>query len=128
MIRKEMEYNFHDAVVISCKPEKYNRFSLTLQLYEIYYPAKEMLKVTFSGVYNYDSVSMSFQELSVDGIDSDWNGSRIDTLEYDKNKTSKDLDLYIVIEIDGFKMRTIHCKKMSVQKVKLLKGEEDGNY
>ncbi len=69
-----------------------------------------MLKVTFSGVYNYDSVSMFFQELSVDGINSDWNGTRIDMLEYDTNKTLKDLGLYIAIEIYCFQMRTIHCK------------------
>ncbi len=114
MIRKTLDYNFHDAIVVSCQQEKEDRFSLTVQLYEVFYPEKEQVKITFSGVYNALSTSKFFNNLKEDNVESNWNGSRINSLDYDSKKTSKDLDVYIFMDIDGVDSIRIHCKKVRV--------------
>ena len=117
MIKKELEYNFHDSTIISCEQEKDDRFVLTLQLYEIFYPLKDKVRIVFSGVFNQDKVSRLFKELKMDYLEPDWNGSRVNLLTYDSKKVSKDLDLYLFVDIDGFEQIRIHCKKIRIEKI-----------
>ena len=117
MIKKELEYNFHDSTIISCEQQKEDRFVLTLQLYEIFYPLKENVRIIFSGVFNHDKVSRLFKKLKINYSEPDWNGSRVNSLTYDSKKVSKDLDLYLFVDIDGFEQIRIHCKKLRIEKI-----------
>lgn len=121
MKKKKLEYNFHDSTIISCEQEKDDKFVLTLQLYEIFYPLKENVRILFSGVFNQDKVSRLFEELKMDCLEPDWNGSRVNSLTYDSKKVSKDIDLYVFVDINGFEQIRIHCKKIRIEKINLNK-------
>ena len=117
MIKKELDYNFHDSAIVSCEMEKPDRLKLVVNLYEIFYPTKEYLKLTFSGIINYQKVNLLIDELNSDSLDRKWNGTRINNLNYNTKKISKDLDLNISLNLDGYERMNIHCKKIRIEKV-----------
>ena len=117
MNKKELEYNFHDSVIVNCQPEKEDRFSMTVQLYEIFYPSKDLIHLTFSGIYNSEKTLRLTNQIHKENIQPDWNGTRVNSIEFDKNKSSKDLNLFILVDFDGYEPLTIHCKKLRIEKV-----------
>jgi len=117
MIRKELEYIFHDSVIVSCEMEVFNRLKIEVMLYEIFYPTKGNLKLTFSGIFNFEKVKAYIDELNQDSIAPNWNGSRIDNLNYNTKKISKDLDLNLILNLDGYKSLTIHCEKLRIEEL-----------
>ncbi|MDB3887382.1 hypothetical protein N9344_00350 [bacterium] len=117
MIKKEFGYNFHDSVVVSCEMEKLDRLILVVILYEIFYPTKEYLKLTISGIFNFEKVSELVDELNKDSHKLNRNGTRIDSLNYNADKISKDLDLNLLLSLDGYKQMNIHCKKLRIERV-----------
>jgi hypothetical protein len=117
MIRKELEYNFHDSVVISCKMENVDRLNIEVMLYELFYPTKDNLKLTFSGIFNVEKVKTYMDELNRDSLEPNWNGTRINNLNFNNKKISKDLDLNLILNLDGYKPLGIHCKKLTIEKL-----------
>lgn len=86
-------------------------------LYEIFYPTEDYLKLTFSGIFNDKKVKTHIDELNREPHEPNWNGTRIDMLNYNTKKISKDLDLNFVLDLDGYKRLYIHCKKLRIEKV-----------
>ena len=117
MIKKELEYNFHDSIIVNCFSEKEDRFSMIVQLYEIFYPSKDWIRLTFSGIYNSEKTIRLINQIKDDNLELDWNGTRVNLIDYDNKKASKDLDLYLFVDFDGFKSLRIHCKKLRIEKV-----------
>ena len=117
MIKKELEYNFHDSVIVSCQPVKEGRFSVIVQLYEIFYPSKDLIQLTFSGVYNSEKTLRLINQINDENFEPDWNGTRVNSIDYDNNKISKELDLYLFVDFDGYESLRIHCRKLRIKKV-----------
>lgn len=117
MIKKDLEYNFHDSVIINCFTEKEGRFTMTVQLYEIFYPSKDLVRLTFSGIYNSEKTLELINQINSDKIEPAWNGTKVNSINYDGQKTSKDLDLYLFVDFDGYESLQIHCKKLRIEKV-----------
>ena len=117
MIKKEVEYSFHDSVIVSCHSEKEDRFSMTVQLYEIFYPSKDMIRLTFSGIYNSEKTLRLINQINDENLEPDWNGTRVNYIDYDNKKISKELDLYLFVDFDGYESLRIHCKKLRIEKV-----------
>lgn len=117
MIKRELEYNFHDSIVVNCQPEDEDRFSMTVQLYEIFYPSKDLIRLTFSGIYNKEKTLSLINQINDDNIEPNWNGTRVNSINYDNKKISKDLDLYLFVDFDGYESLRIHCKKLWIEKV-----------
>lgn len=115
MIYKELPYHFHDSLLIDCQKEKENRFSLTLQLYELFYPSKDSVKLTLSGVFNTEKTTKWFEQLKAEQKEDQQTYFRVDTINYDTKKISKDLDLYLFVAVDGAAPITIHCKKIRIE-------------
>ncbi|MFD2562905.1 hypothetical protein [Aquimarina rubra] len=116
MLKKELDYNFHDAIVVSCEMEKEDRLSLVVMLYEVFYLNKGYLKITFSGIFNSGKVNEFIYQLDKDAVEPNWNGTRIDNLNYHTKKISKDLDQNLVLNLDGYQPINIHCKKLRIEK------------
>ena len=102
MINKELAYNFHDSVIVNCSFEKEGSFSLTVQLYEISYPLKDMIRLTFSGIFNSEKTLKLAAQINNNELEPGWNGTRVNSINYDNKKTSKDLDLYVFVDFDGY--------------------------
>ena len=117
MIKKDLEYNFHDSVIVNCQAEQVDRFSMTVQLYEIFYPSKHLINLTFSGIYNSEKTLRLVNQINDDKLEPDWNGTRVNSINYDNKKISKELDLYLFIDFDGYEPLRIHCKKLRIKKV-----------
>ena len=110
----ELEYNFHDAVIVRCEFSQPDRFTLCVELYEIFYPGKQQVIITFFGIFNGETVSQLSQRLneSIDEED-DWIGARINSLKIDEKKSSKENELYFFLDIDWFDPIRIHCQRIS---------------
>lgn len=117
MIKKELEYNFHDSVIVNCQPEKEDRFSMTVQLYEIFYPSKDLIHLTFSGIYNPEKTLRLINQINDEKLEPYWNGTRVNSINYDNKKIPKELDLYLFVDFDGYEPLRIHCKKLRIKKV-----------
>ena len=117
MIKKELEYKFHDSVIVNCKLEKEDRFSMTVQLYEIFYPSKDLIRLTFSGIYNNEKTLRLINLINDDNLEPDWNGTRVNSINYDNKKASTDFDLYLFFDFDGYESLRIHCQKIRIEKV-----------
>ncbi len=114
MIHKDLPFDFHDATVISCEMEKIDRMKLVVMLYPIFYPSHVNLELTFSGIVNFQEVKALVENLNRNGHESNWIGRGIDALNYHRERTSKDLDQHLVLELDGYKKMNIHCKKLRI--------------
>ena len=109
-----MEYNFHDSVIVSASYNVKGRLELDIQLYEIFYPEKPMLKLIFSGIFNKKAIQSFYNVLVEDKVENDWIGYRIDGLEYDDKKISSKEDTHLYLEVDNFNPLKIHCKKLNI--------------
>lgn len=116
MLNKELEYNFHDSVVVNCFPEKPDRLNIAVQLYEIFYPSKDLIHLTFFGIYNTEKTFRLINQLNEDNLELDWNGTRVNSIAYDKKKISSASDLYFFIDFDGYESIRIHCKDLQIEK------------
>ena len=116
MIHTKLEYKFHDSVILSCRSPKSGRIELVVKVYELFYPSADELTLTFSGIFNFETAIERILELNESATDQNWLGRRIDSLEFNDNKTSKDLDLHFVLEVDGYDPLPIHCKKLRITK------------
>jgi hypothetical protein len=114
MKNKELEYNFHDSIIISCEEKGNNQFVLVVKLYETLNQSKGTLKIVFYDVFNHVKLLDLFNSLIEDNLEPYWNGTRINSLHYDSKKISGDSNLYIFLHIDGFKPMRIHCKDMMI--------------
>lgn len=117
LIRKNLEYEFHDSVVVGCTVEKADRISLVVELYSIYYPTQDLIRLTFSGIYNSEATINFVNRLIERANVRNCIAERIDSLHFDKEKISKDLDLYVVLDFDHYQPFTVHCKKLRIVKV-----------
>lgn len=116
MLNKELEFNFHDSVVVNCFSETPDRLSITVQLYEIFYPSKDLILLTFSGIYNTEKTLRLINQMNEDSLELDWNGTRVNSIAYDKKKISSASDLYLFIDFDGYESIRIHCKDLQIIK------------
>jgi len=117
MNKKGLGYDFHDSVIINCKQEEKDRLILVLQLYETFYPSKDVVQLTFSGIFNSEKASKFITDLGKDNLELDWNGTRVNSIKYDSKKVSQDQDLYVFVDLDGHQPIRIHCEKLRIDKV-----------
>ncbi len=114
MIHTELSWNLHDAVIIDCNFFD-NRLIINVQLYEIFYPAKPSVRLTFSGIYNVEKLMKFHEAINSDEAQPGWNGTRINAFHYDTKKISKDGDLYLFFDADYADPITIHCRQFSME-------------
>ncbi|MCG8577447.1 MAG: hypothetical protein MI810_21375 [Flavobacteriales bacterium] len=107
-----LNYNFHDATLVKCEISRNNQLQLTVQLYEIYYPNKELIKLTFSEVFNIEKVSKLVVKLKAEALNDDWNGTRINTIQFDTKRTSTNQNLFLFLDLDWYEPIRIHCKRI----------------
>ncbi len=117
MIKKELEYNFHDSVVVSCNMEKSDRMKMEVMLYDFSSQTKNYVSLTFSGIFNSEKVNAHIEELTTNSFEPTWNGTRIDDLSYHREKVSKERDQTLVLSVDGYEPLAIHCKKLRIEKI-----------
>lgn len=114
MILKELPYDFHDATVISCEMEKTDRMKFVVMLYPIFYPSGVNLELTFSGIVNFQEVNDLVRQLNRTAHETNRIGRGVDALNYNSDRTSKELDQHLVLELDGYEKFNIHCKKLRI--------------
>jgi hypothetical protein len=112
MIYSKLEYNLHDATIVACSIEKRDGVTMEFQLYGITYSGSPFLKLTCSGIKNIVESIDFFGELNKSAYKADWNGNRVETVAYSAAKLSKNLDIHLDIEIDGFDRFTVNCQKL----------------
>jgi len=112
---QDLQYDFHDAVVVRCD---YTQGSLVLliELYEVFYPKREKIQLTFSGVLNSATITRLAAALHAnqDPLDVEL-GWRINNLQYNTRKRSTDADLHFFLDIDNFAPVSIHCKRLDIK-------------
>jgi len=110
----KIDINFHDSVIIKAEYDGRNQLELNIQLYEIYYSEKPIVKVSVNGIFNLVKVEKLYKELIADeALEIDWLGWRIESLHYDRKIKSSENDVYLFVAVDNFKPIRIHCKKVS---------------
>lgn len=117
MGKTELEYSFHDSVIISCSQQSEDHWLLKLQLYAIPYPQKDIVQLSFSGIYNAQAVTKLIQSVIEDQLEPEWNGTRINVLQFDTKKASQTSNLYFFLDVDGFSPLRIHCRNFSIEKL-----------
>ncbi len=69
----EIKYNnLHDSVIVSACFNNKDRLELEIQLYEIYYPGKPLIKLIISGVLSVQKTNSFANDMNNDPCEKDW--------------------------------------------------------
>ena len=109
----EIEFNLHDAVIINACFNEKGRLEADIELYEIFYPEKPVVKLVISGIYNLQKVELLVQDMKADPCEEDWLGYRINAFHYDEKKQSTQENMYLYFDVEHNKPVKIHCKKVN---------------
>ena len=114
MSTDEMKYNYHDSVLIGIQWLPNDTMQLTIQLYEIFYPEKEIIELRFIDINNLTQCKAWAAQLAVDQDEDepDWHGARFDRLIHDHKRPSTSTSQFIFIEPDGYPPLKLHCRSL----------------
>lgn len=112
-----LEYNLHDAVVLTTEFEEVGRMTLHIRLYKIYYPEEPTVKLTISGIVNTNEVKAFGNEITKQSGKRGWLGYRIDAFKrVDEQRTEADW-VQLWLSVDHLKPLRIRCRKYHFSKV-----------
>lgn len=113
MALPEISYNLHDSTIINTIFDEKGRLEVDIELYEIFYPDKPIVKLIFSGIFNLEKVEALAQAMLNDPCEDDWLGYRINAFHYDEKCQSTNENLYLYFDVEHNKPVKIHCKKIT---------------
>ena len=113
MALPEIEYNLHDSTIVSARYDEKGRLELDIQLYEIIYPEKPVIKLVISGIFNLEKVKRLVVAMVSDPFENEWLGYRINAFHYDQKRQSTKENLYLWFDVEHNKPVNIHCKKLN---------------
>lgn len=113
MALPEIEYNLHDSTIIAASYDVKGRLELDIQLYEIFYPNKPVVKLIVSGIFNLEKANGLVQAMVSDPFEDDWLGYRVNAFHYDQKRESTKENLYLFLDVEHNKPVNIHCKKIN---------------
>ena len=109
----EIKFNLHDAVIIDVSFDEKGRLEADIELYEIFYPEKPVVKLIISGIYNTKKVESLVQSMKAEPCEENWLGYRINAFHYDEKKPSTAENIYLYLDVEHNKPLRIHCKKVN---------------
>lgn len=105
---KNLIYNYHDAILETVSSQQHE-LVLIIVLYPIFYPDRQQIKLTISGITNIitcekwiSEVNLAFQEENEETL-----GSRINDIYLDKNNQNQ-----LLVSIDSIKTVKLNFEKL----------------
>ncbi|MEM6473971.1 MAG: hypothetical protein AAF802_30750 [Planctomycetota bacterium] len=108
-----LQYEYHDANLVSASFGPRREASFVFALYPIFYPELTEVSLRFGGLFNDDAASQFITSINAEPVDDDSYLARCNTLQLDAKKPSKDGDIYVFVDLEYFGQIRIHCQHLS---------------
>ena len=108
-----LEYEYHDANLVSVSYSPRHEASLVFDLYPIFYADKPTVTLRFGGIFNHESTAKFVASVNDDAHDPDCYLTRCNVIQIDTKKPSKDGDIFVFVDLDHYGQIRIHCQNLS---------------
>ena len=108
-----LQFDYHDANLISASFGPRREASLVFALYPIFYPEPTTVTLRFGGLFNDDATSRFVDSINAEPVNDDSYLARCNTIQFDAKKPSKDGDIYVFVDLEYFGQLRIHCKHLT---------------
>lgn len=119
IVKPEIIYDLHDSVIVSVSTGPHHEVALVIDLYPIFYPDKPRIILRFGDIFNYEKVRKYFDRIvaEADKDEEYYIGCRIDSFQFDTQKTSRVNNCWFFIETAWCGKLRIHCSKMTMNQI-----------